>query len=131
MWRTAKTGLVGGALAASLAAGPAVACSCAFPQSPAQHLEISDVVFKGRVLRSSGDISRAATTFRVETALKGKAAGELTVDHTVPGAACGLTFTPGETTLVFAYRSQGKLWTNACSRARFTEAEYRAALDRR
>ena len=130
MWRTARNGLVAGALAAGLGSGPALACSCAFPQSPAQHLKISDVVFKGRVLRSTGDISRAATTFRVEATLKGNAAGELTVEHTVLGAACGLTFATGETTLVFAYRSRGKLWTSSCSQPRFSEAEYRAALSR-
>jgi hypothetical protein len=130
MWLKPRTYLIGASLAAAaaLAATPALACSCAFPRTPGQHLERSDVVFKGRVLRSTGDGSMSSTTFRVDEVLKGPAAKELTVQHALSGAACGLRFAQGGSQLVFAHNYQDKLSTNACSQAAFSEAEYRAAL---
>ena len=116
------------AAAAALTAGPALACSCAPFRSPAEHLAGADLVFKGRVLRSSGDQGRAVTTFRVDEVLKGRTGQEVDVRHAVSSAACGVKFARGGSRLVFAYRGRGGYSTNSCSQARFPEGEYRAAL---
>ena len=130
MWPRARAVAIASAAAvlAAFGASSALACSCAMAKTPTEHLKHSDVVFKGRVLRTTGDGSRVATTFQVSEVLKGPAATELTIEHYLSGPTCGLRFTPGDTRIIFAHRYEGKLSTSSCSMQLFSEAEYRAAL---
>jgi hypothetical protein len=85
----------------------------------------------------------AATTFRPVEVWRGRAGRTVVVRHAVDGAACGVTFAPGRTTLVLADRdglsAPARGWrrlerrgvplrTSLCSRPWFPLADYRRAL---
>lgn len=122
--------LIGALAALGLSAGASLACSCLRAESAASHAAMADVVFAGRAIdtRRLGP-NEAATSFRVEAALKGRTGGVVQVGHGLESAACGVTFRPGERVLVLASRGpRGELRTSLCSRPQFPEAEYRRAL---
>ncbi|HEX8569950.1 MAG TPA: hypothetical protein VF699_08520 [Caulobacteraceae bacterium] len=109
--------------------GAALACSCVPQRSAAEQLASADFVFKGRPLEETATgVFTAATSFRVFEVLKGPEVRLTVVRHHVDSAACGLTFRPGQTVLVFASRAPDGTWrTGSCSGAAFPEAEYRRA----
>jgi len=130
-------------------AGSAMACSCLRAETAESHLYSSNaaLVFKGRSAgtRSFRD-GTAATTFRVQEVLRGRAGRMVVIRHRIDEAACGLSFVPNQTALVIADRGgpagfderPGQrrappypLRTSLCSRPQFSEAEYRRALARR
>lgn len=122
------------ALAAlGLSAGAALACSCVRFPTAAAHVAATDVIFIGEVERSAavaGAQHQRATTFRVIETLKGEVGEQATVGHSEDiCCVCGIEFKAGERVLVFAHRSEGGLATSSCSAPRFSEAQYRAALN--
>ena len=128
-----RTFLLGFAAATTLSAQDAFACSCVGFASPAEHIDATDVIFRGRVLATAHllfDRIGAETTFEVVEAIKGSATGRVRIRHPRDVCCvCGLTYSRGETCWVFAHRGQDRrLHTSACSAPRFTEAEYREAL---
>lgn len=131
-----------------VAGGSAAACSCLRADPAEGHLASSQaaLVFKGRVIgtRSFGDGS-AATTFRLQDVLRGRAGRTVVIEHAVDSAACGVSFVPGRSVLVLANRrapeTQASRWsrrrdaapplsTSLCSQPHFPEADYRRALSR-
>ena len=115
--------------ALALSALPALACSCLRPQSAAEHAQRADVVFQGTAIGSRRAADGAVTVFQVGNVLKGRLGSTVEVTHRTDSAACGVTFRPGETTLILADRApDGRVSTNLCARSMFPEREYRQAL---
>jgi hypothetical protein len=107
-----------------LAAAPAAhACTCAPPSDPRTELEHADAVFSGRVVEvepgeQEHGFRRLAVRFALDAVWKGLPAGEeATVRTAEHSAACGYSFEPGETYLVYAYDDDaGELTTGLCTR---------------
>ncbi len=116
--------------ACGAAATPALACSCVYYRSAADHLRQIDLLFVGRPLSTTQqDGSLAATRFRVTRVLKGRRRALVTVAHPTEAAAgCGVVFTPGRSLLVAANLQAGRFTTSSCNMPRFSVAEYVAAL---
>jgi|GEM_PF-5628607 len=113
------------ALGLTLAALPSAAhaCSCAPPPAPKAALEAADVVFVGTVLAAdkvrdpNGGLQVVNYTFEVSHSYK-DAKEQVSVLSNESSAACGRTFTRGETYLVYASASDEGLRDSACSRSR-------------
>lgn len=130
-------------------ATPAHACSCMFPESAEKQMEYSDLVFEGQVINVAPEklnlswwqrVRRAVfgppefemrnevTTFQVNREIKGTAGQNIAISH-LPGqfsATCGISFRPGETYVILAYKSadSGKYSTSLCSSAAFPNEAY-------
>lgn len=115
----------------------AFACSCARLASPNEYLQISDVVFAGKVIdenkvgwwsswirfkRHPPFIERteafyqSRTVFEVTAVWKGDVFAKTSVIHGLIGASCGYVFDQGEEYIVYAYRVEGELHTHRCLR---------------
>ena len=97
-----------------LISSSALACSCALPSSPRQHIDSTDVIFEGKVTARTKSLMASTTTFDVVTTFKGEVDDIVTINHATSGAACGYTFDEDYTGLVFASYVDGKLLTNLC-----------------
>lgn len=128
---------------------PAHACSCMFPESAEKQIEYSDLVFEGQVINVAPEklnlswwqrVRRAVfgppefemrnevTTFQVVREIKGDASQNIAISH-LPGqfsATCGISFRPGETYVILAYKSveTGVYSTSLCSSAAFPNEAY-------
>lgn len=128
---------------------PAHACSCMFPESAEKQIEGADLVFEGQVINVAPEkldlswwqrVRRAVlgppefemrndvTTFQVSRQIKGKAGRNIAISH-LPGqfsATCGISFRPGETYIILAYKSveSGVYSTSLCSSAAFPNEAY-------
>ncbi len=119
---------------------PAVAeaCSCMAPGSPTEELERSSAVFEGVVTGISqreaqgvvlNEVPRmpaVIVSFNVTRAWKGVQTETVVVETATNSAACGFSFTVGETYVVYARSEGGGLMTGICSR---TKAIANAAED--
>lgn len=111
-----------------LAAGPALACSCAPETTAAEQLAEADQAFVGRVLHSRvGRDGMGRTVFRVEESLKGGERGNVRIVHPTDGPTCGLRFEKGDRLLVLAVQDGRTLGTNLCLLPRHPLDEFRAA----
>ena len=116
----AWTATAAAALVAALVPGYADACSCA-RESLAGQVWANPLTLLATVRPGAHGAGR--TSFDVLGVLRGKApdSGPLVLAHRRSGAACGLTFTPGELYLfVFAHQQMARRpWrTNACRAVR-------------
>lgn len=128
-----RASVVALALGLSSPAGPACACSC-LPTDPAEQVDKADVIFIGRVERVGpagqiGDRPIGATIFRVERVLKGEAGTWVAVRHqSGDSTLCGMEFERNREHIVFARRSEGRLYAQACSRDWLPLERYEAEL---
>lgn len=98
------------------------ACTCI--QSTFQEMfDHSDAVFEGRVvnidtLEDYDSSMQVEVTFQVLKVWKGESATTVTLYTHAQSTACGYPFgdKPGDTYLVYAYKYEGQLSTNRCSR---------------
>lgn len=101
------------------------ACSCSQPDPPKEALEGSSAVFSGKVIdivdrnknneiQSSAD--PIAILFDVDKSWKGVDQTQITVYTERSSASCGYGFSLNEKYLVYAYKDDGELRVNACSR---------------
>jgi hypothetical protein len=142
-----------GALALTLIALPALACSCMRAESAAQQAETADIIFIGRVIDAGpvGDqrgwwkqfsdwvtgqpepmMIEDITTFQVDEVLKGAPGENVAIRHVngAHSATCGVRFERGEALLILAYRrhDESGYATSLCSLPQFSEQEFRDAL---
>jgi len=111
------------ALALVLFAGNALACSCADWGTAREMLRTADAAFLGnlaaaRVGETSPDSGEPlmVTTFPTIKAFKPLNARKFVVrSEKGDGGNCGTDFQRGIVYLVFAYKHEGKLYTDACS----------------
>ncbi len=116
-------------LAAGLLLGApqiAHACSCVENPPPAEALEGADYVFTGTVtmIKSTnpapGGQSFPKTTVKldVQSVYKGNVGGKFSIETAESSAACGFTFSEGESYIVYAYAGDGggAPSTSLCSR---------------
>ena len=106
--------------AATISAGPALACSCAPNPTAKRILDQSAAVFTGVAqenLRVPPD--RSITTFRIVEPFKGTSAGDVVrvLHRSGSSASCGVKFTPGASYTLAAYRTETSpgLSTSLCS----------------
>ncbi len=121
--------LIAAAMASTLVAGAAWACSCIRFDSAADQFAQAEVMLVGRVLSTvETSPQQAVTRFEVLRGLKGPHAGVVEIRHTVNdgGAACGVQFEIGQTTPVIAFESDGHLQTNLCSMPQFPLQDFEA-----
>ena len=103
-------------------ASPALACSCAF-MSEEEHLEKSDLVFEGTVVKTravdetpDGPWRDLITKFMVTRTVKGDEAQTREIHHhRNNGANCGINFEDERAYRVYAHRSESGFSTNSCS----------------
>jgi hypothetical protein len=110
-------------------AGPVHACTCA-PTTPEEAFESSDAIFEGRVvaIEAKGPEGVGPKTHRVVLRVVRSWKGvdpkrqQLTVRTSSSEAACGYSFEPDTSYLVYASRGEGgKLKVSLCSRTRPAE----------
>ncbi|MGH1347183.1 MAG: hypothetical protein ACRBN8_36815 [Nannocystales bacterium] len=94
------------------------ACSCLRPPPPLAAAEKADVVFEGRAAAPTTESMRIRTPFEVLRTFKGDTGTYVDVLTMSSSAACGRSYVPGETYLVYAFQSNGSLADNLCSRTR-------------
>lgn len=130
---TLKTLAIAGAVVASavLFAGDALACSCLRPESAAQQMADAQLVFIGRVERTTprGNDGMAVTRFAALRTLKGEHQASRTIEHHTVSATCGVTYTPDSYVIVIAGAEGGRLSTSLCQQAGFDWSDYVAAAD--
>lgn len=114
-----------GVVVATLAPG-SEACSCRPPPRPSVASRASAAVFIGTVISRrpswSGaepredevDDAHYVVTLRVAARWRGARGAQVTVR--TEWARCGYPLEPGAAYLVYAYASQGQLWTSLCTR---------------
>ena len=114
--RTYQVFLSTAVLLVSIFAAPlAHACTCVKPDA-ARLAESSAIVFRGKVLHSTGPkLGEASTTFIIQRQWKGEPVRKTVVRARIQSAACGIRFMPGESYLVFASEKDGVYRTNSCS----------------
>jgi hypothetical protein len=94
----------------------AQACSCMRISSEGYRQQAA-VIIEGKVLgiKREGDINgRVITRIAVSKLVKGEAAKTVTVSTRGNSAACGVSFTKGQTGEFLLSRENGKLSTNSC-----------------
>lgn len=103
------------------ASAPARFCDCAGPMTDAEAVRSSAVTFEGRPLRSrlvrQGDGREIRIfTFAVTRVRKGAPGRTVEVETASSSTACGMSFPPGRTYTVYAYRDpSGRLTTDICA----------------
>jgi hypothetical protein len=111
---------------------PVTACTCAGPMTPAGALEAADVAFNGIVVGFNETLvvptspprpETVGYAFLVEQVVKGAPDSVVWVRAPQGGTACGIDATLGQRWVVFAFRSEGKLWTNLCSGNQLLETD--------
>jgi hypothetical protein len=105
------------ALLAVMAPAVALACSCA-PSSREQIIEMADVAFSGRVIRTwrSGDGRFLLASVVVTKRIKGKVAERVTVTTSAYPTMCGYALDPGRTYDFAAQRApRGRVSIDMCS----------------
>ena len=109
----------------TIGAGVGLACTCAPPPAPDEALAEAAAVFSGKVVQikrhtPAGDIfGGVEVVFRVDRAWKGVNKSTARVFTSSQSAACGYSFSKGQTYLVYASgNSRGRLSTNLCSRTK-------------
>jgi hypothetical protein len=96
----------------------ALACSCTIPDpDPSGYAAVFVGEARGGGALGCGGVDGSVTTrFEVTEAFAGVEAGDVVeVEHAVDSAACGVTFEPGETYLVYAYEGDEDLSTGLCA----------------
>jgi hypothetical protein len=94
----------------------AQACSC-MRIAPDGYRQQAAVIIEGKVLgiKREGDINgRVITRIAVSKLVKGEAPKTVTVSTRGNSAACGVSFTKGQTGEFLLSRDNGKLSTNSC-----------------
>jgi hypothetical protein len=94
----------------------AQACSC-IRIAPEGFRRQAAVIIEGKVIgvKREGDINgRVITRIAVSKLVKGEAAKTVTVSTRGNSAACGVSFTKGQTGEFLLSRENGKLSTNSC-----------------
>ena len=110
------------AVAVTLMADTAQACSCIAPASPQEELQRSSMVFAGRVLsvdRVGSDGHSAYNQVRFDVLRSfggGTPAARLAVRTATSSAACGYNFSKGGHYVVYTYEHDGTQHTSICSR---------------
>lgn len=129
MARLAISAAIG--LAALLAAGPALACSCG-PPNPKRAVARVDVLVEGRVIdqRIGTDLAgkpAAVIRIRVDRTIKGvrPASGVLTLHSAPHPAACGVDYSSGFTGRFGAKMHTGGLYTDNCTQFELNLDRYR------
>jgi hypothetical protein len=108
----------------SLWPAQAQACSCVGAPSPQEAADAATAVFEGKVLGMTEDKPEGSYfpyhvyEFEVARHWKGQELERQKVRTMSNSAACGRSFTVGETYLVYARESEGQLSDNLCSRTR-------------
>lgn len=103
-------------------AGTAHACSCAETRDVGETFDRSAAVFSGKVVKAEekppdeGGRFLGPVTFEVEKVWKGASENNAVVYGQGPEVSCGIDFEKGETYLVYAYRTDGRLATDYCGR---------------
>ena len=103
-----------------------ITCVLALPRcmmtTPAEGFEWADAVFRGRVTNIGFHwFSRTEpVTFAVEQSWKGVDSDHVVV-YAAPNDGEGYRFQSGKTYLVYAHRSDGKLYTSGCSKTSLIE----------
>jgi len=117
----------------SIAAIPALACSCGWYETAQEHVDDTDVIFEGIVKKtqSSGFLwwrrTELKTQIKVTRKIKGIHKTQAIVLHDNPKICCicGVSFKKRTKVLVFAHRGDdGKLYTNSCSYPRQPRDEF-------
>jgi hypothetical protein len=80
-------------------------------------------VFTGRVIKTEKSEAdhQLKVTFDVERHWKGAGNGEAVIYTAMDSAACGVSYTEGETYFVVARNYNGKLMTDLCSHLEYTK----------
>jgi hypothetical protein len=110
---------------ACLAPSVAEACDCNPPSSPEVARDKADAVFEGRVASVSRGItgSSLSVTLEVLRVWKGSVYSEVVVETPSAPEECGLTFSEGETWVMFATVSGRKLEADHCSGSVITTSQ--------
>lgn len=98
----------------TLAAAPALACSCA-QSSREEVIASSDVVFTGVVEKVERDGFWNAATVRVTDVAKGTVDEQAIVTTATNSAACGVAFTVGQSMEIAAIQRKDRFHTSLCS----------------
>ena len=114
-------------LSAVMVAGEAHACSCMRPPPPEEALEAAEAVFFGEVEAVEASHRSLRVEIRVDHRWKGLDTDHLEVWTASSGAACGVSFQPGQSYLVYADRHDDRLVASLCSRTR--RAEWKSAVE--
>ncbi len=113
-----------------VAPSTAYACKCKFPpdaKTAAPYAsDIFEAVAAGEPVASPPEnLPRTATyTFEVGRVMKGAAAGTVEITTNLSSAACGRSYEPGQTYLIYAKRGERGLTDGACS---FTASKSKAS----
>ncbi|MGH9877062.1 MAG: hypothetical protein ACRD5H_05440 [Nitrososphaerales archaeon] len=96
----------------------AFACMCALSLNPHDELKKSTAVFYGKVIDVHEDASgnRYEVRFDVERSWKGVSGETVAIFTALDSDACGYAFEADEKYLVYAYETEGSLYTTICSR---------------
>lgn len=95
---------------------PSTFCECAKRNDIKSEIEASDAIFVGEVIEIKNSQPDAIITFKVERIWKGDKTEKLLIFTDNRGKACGYNFKKGERYLVYAYKRDGELHTDICSR---------------
>ncbi|MGH9922935.1 MAG: hypothetical protein ACRD38_09300, partial [Nitrososphaerales archaeon] len=95
----------------------AFACKCGLPFNAQDELKRSAAVFSGKVTEIHEDAlgNRYEVAFHVERSWKGVSGEAVTIFTALESAACGYTFDADEKYLVYAYETEGSLYTTICN----------------
>ncbi len=88
------------------------------PPPPLAAADEADVVFEGRPGAPTTEGMRLRTSFEVLRTFKGEVGPRVELVTMASSAACGRSYVPGETYLVYASAGNGGLGDNLCSRTR-------------
>lgn len=115
-----------------IAVSAAFACSCVRYANAEAHLRNAEVMFVGRavetITRNDNGMTVGVTRFVAVRTLKGHARDVQSIEHSMVGGMCGVTFRRGETYAVIADADGHRLVTSSCSMPQFPIAEYEQAL---
>ena len=110
-----------------LLASSAEACRCKAPPPPKEAAAEADAVFTGKVLKvgEPSDTGRAIQ-LEIESTWKGTEGKKITITTPNESAGCGFTFEPGQSYLIYAYKStdgeKKTFETNLCTRTKSLDA---------
>ena len=95
-------------------------CDCKIQESTvAEHYKAYDLVVKGKIVKIQAHKRFNVLTIDVEEDFKGVNKNK-TIKVSTPnvGPSCGLGVLVGETWLLYAYKSEKKLFTNSCTQCK-------------
>ncbi len=115
-----------------IAVSAALACSCVRYANAEAQLRNAEIMFVGRavetVTRDDNGMTVGVTRFAVVRTLKGHARDVQSIEHSMVGGMCGVTFRRGQTYAVIADADGHRFVTSSCSMPQFPIAEFERVL---